>query len=244
MAGCRTPGVFCPTTSASPDTNTFCPVASPLPELLGAKNWSQPEMMCRVTPLPLKIDSDGMLNDARVTQERHKNIERGELKTVRGIIVHQTGGASAESSLNSYRDKNANGAHFLIDKDGTIYQTASLFRQTWHVGKLRSRCVAEHTCSPADMAALKVFSPTREHNREMEKSVPERYPANVDAIGIELVGMPNASGVYETASDQQNLALKWLVDNLLNAFRVSAEEVFRHPTVSRKTESEAASARW
>ena len=56
--------------------------------------------------------------------------------------------------------------------------------------------------------------------------------------------MPNASGVYETASDQQNLALKWLVDNLLNAFRVSAEEVFRHPTVSRKTESEAASARW
>jgi N-acetyl-anhydromuramyl-L-alanine amidase AmpD len=185
-----------------------------------------------------------MLNDSRVTPERHSNIERGELKVIRGIIVHQTGGASAQSTLGGYRAKNGNGAHFLIDKDGTIYQTASLYCQTAHVGKLRARCVAEHSCSPVDVKALKVFSPRRENAREMEKLVPERYPANADSIGIELVGMPDANGVYESASPEQNASLKWLVDTLLNAFRVSSSEVFRHPTVSRKTESEAASARW
>lgn len=195
--------------------------------------------MCRATAALLRIDSDGMLNDSRVIQERRTSIERGEMMVIRGIIVHQTGGASAQSSLNSYRGKNANGAHFLIDKDGTVYQTASLYRQTWHVGKIRARCVAEHRCSEAE-----VFSPSRENAREMEKLVPERYPANVDAVGIELVGVPDAKGVYESVSSEQDTSLKWLVDTLLNAFRVSSSEVFRHPTVSYKTESEAASARW
>lgn len=200
--------------------------------------------MCRATPVPLRIDSEGMLHDPAVILSRHANIERGELKIIKGIIVHQTGGASAKSSLDSYNAKKANGAHFLIDKDGTIYQTASLFRQTWHVGKLRSRCVAEHSCSPADLQGLKVFSPTRENKRENEKSVPERYPSNADSVGIELVGKPDAKGVYESATPEQNMSLKWLVDKLLTAFNVSSTEVFRHPTVSRKTESEAASAQW
>ena len=29
-----------------------------------------------------------------------------------------------------------NGAHFLIDRDGAVYQTASMHKKTWHVGKL------------------------------------------------------------------------------------------------------------
>ncbi|WP_202906407.1 N-acetylmuramoyl-L-alanine amidase [Morganella psychrotolerans] len=28
-----------------------------------------------------------------------------------------------------------------MDRDGTIYQTASLSKTTWHVGLMRSRCV-------------------------------------------------------------------------------------------------------
>jgi N-acetyl-anhydromuramyl-L-alanine amidase AmpD len=53
-------------------------------------------------------------------------IERGEMKIVRGIIVHHTGGSTAASSLESYKNPRANGAHFLIERDGTIYQTAPL----------------------------------------------------------------------------------------------------------------------
>jgi hypothetical protein len=64
---------------------------------------------------------------------------------IQGIIVHQTGSPTARSTLNSDGPR-ANGAHFLIDKDGTIYQTASLLKQTAHVGRLRARCIARSIC--------------------------------------------------------------------------------------------------
>lgn len=46
---------------------------------------------------------------------------------VYGIVVHQTGAATAKSTLASYRNPGANGAHFLIDKNGHIYQTGSVY---------------------------------------------------------------------------------------------------------------------
>jgi hypothetical protein len=136
----------------------------------------------------LHVDSQGYVLNARVQRTPRPLIERGVLKRIRGIIVHQTGGASGASSLSSYTMQNATGAHFLIDKDGAIYQTASLFRQTWHVGSLRARCVAEYRCSPAELQALKRFSPKTEHRMEMAKQVPQRYPSNEDSVGIEIVG--------------------------------------------------------
>jgi N-acetyl-anhydromuramyl-L-alanine amidase AmpD len=192
----------------------------------------------------LHIDSQGYILDERVKRTPRPLIEHGILHRINGIIVHQTGGASGASSLSSYTLQNANGAHFLIDKDGTIYQVASLQRQTWHVGKLRSRCVAEHRCTPTELRALTHFNPTAEHHREKKKQVPERYPSNEDSVGIELVGAVNSQGVYETVTAQQNASLQWLVAELTSTFRVSMTEIFRHPVVSRKNPSEAQSASW
>jgi N-acetyl-anhydromuramyl-L-alanine amidase AmpD len=192
----------------------------------------------------LHIDSQGYILDERVKRTPRPLIEHGILHRINGIIVHQTGGASGASSLSSYTLQNANGAHFLIDKDGTIYQVASLQRQTWHVGKLRSRCVAEHRCTPTELRALTHFNPTAEHHREMKKQVPERYPSNEDSVGIELVGAVTSQGVYETVTAQQNASLQWLVAELTSTFRVSMTEIFRHPVVSRKNPSEAQSASW
>lgn len=240
MAGCRVPELYCPTVSESPDSNTLSPVVSTQPDMLGTMGLNTP----LAPPVALKIDSEGMVTDPKIVLERRPNIERGAMSEINGVVVHQTAASTAKSSLSSYSNKGANGAHFLIDKDGTIYQTASLYRQTWHVGKLKARCLEEHTCSPTDLQALGKFNPSREHKREMEKSVPERYPANADSVGIELVGMPGSDNVYETATDEQNASLKWLVAKLLAAFNVAPGEVFRHPVVSRKNQSEAASAKW
>jgi N-acetyl-anhydromuramyl-L-alanine amidase AmpD len=192
----------------------------------------------------LHVDSQGYILDERVKRTPRPLIEHGNLHRITGIIVHQTGGASGASSLSSYTQQNANGAHFLIDKDGTIYQVASLQRQTWHVGKLRSRCVAEHRCTPTELKALSHFSPTAENHREMKKQVPERYPSNEDSVGIELVGAVNGQGVYEAVTAQQNVSLHWLIAELTSTFRVSMSEIFRHPVVSRKNPSESQSASW
>jgi N-acetyl-anhydromuramyl-L-alanine amidase AmpD len=192
----------------------------------------------------LHVDSQGYILNDRVRRTPRPLIEHGVLSRINGIIVHQTGGASGASSLSSYTLQNANGAHFLIDKDGTIYQVASLRRQTWHVGKLRARCVAEHRCNATELATLSHFSPTAEHHMEMAKQVPQRYPSNEDSVGIEIVGAATPQGVYETVNAQQNASLQWLITEITSTFGIPMTEIFRHPVVSRKMPSEAQSASW
>ncbi len=197
------------------------------------------------------IDSTGVLMSSRVTPAIAKTIERGKMAAVHGIIVHQTGGATARSSLDSYKKADANGAHFLIDKDGTVYQTASLHQRTWHVGKLKARCLLQNSCEPAEIKAYKRFDPAAMHQRESAKSVPQRFPSNEDSVGIELVGQalpdpqkPTGDPVYEAVTEAQNLSLKWLIGELTRLLGVPMTEVFRHPVVSRKNPTEAQSASW
>ncbi|BBA32013.1 uncharacterized protein sS8_0043 [Methylocaldum marinum] len=55
-------------------------------------------------------------------------------------------------------------------------QTASIKKQTWHVGKLKSRCMLEARCSEAEQKLNAKFNPSMENKREMKKSVPDRFP--------------------------------------------------------------------
>ena len=87
------------------------------------------------------------------------------------------------------------------------------------------------------------------NKRESAKAVPDRFPSNEDALGIELVGaaIPAAAGgepTYESVTAAQNDALKWLVGELTKSLGVPMTEIFRHPDVSRKNPSEASTARW
>jgi len=102
----------------------------------------------------LTIDSLGRVIDPKVTLSIKPNIEHGSMTQINGIIIHQTGGPTAQSALSAY-SQGGNGAHFLIDKDGTIYQTASVYKVTWHVGKLKIRCLSENSCSADEAKKLK-----------------------------------------------------------------------------------------
>lgn len=198
---------------------------------------------------------NGKLVSSRVTDKVVSTIEKGPLVKVDALVVHQSGGPTAESSLQSYRAGRA-GAHFLIDKDGTIYQTARVDRKCWHVGNIRSRCSELKTCTPEELAQIKsilfkkgeAYSTRIKdlHRHESDKPYPERYPNNDDALGIELVGNFSAgSGTgYETVTEPQNLSLQWLVAVLEQQFDLGDKDIYRHPEVSYKQASEAASARW
>ena len=99
----------------------------------------------------------------------------------------------------------------------------------------------------------------------MRKAPRDRYPSNMEAIGIEMVGrarMPagfkavgnkekgaleklrGQQGIYDTPTAAQNNALSWLVSALEDSMRIAPSEVFRHPVVSRKNDTEAAGANW
>lgn len=198
----------------------------------------------------LFIDKNGMIDAERIIVRRFRMIERRRLEKVNGIVVHQTGGSTADSSFNSYKNPGANGAHFLIDKDGLIYQTASVFKITNHVGNIRSRCYMESKCNPSEFSAVKpLLNKYRQLSRlEQKKPYPKRYPANFDSLGVEIVGRPvsgeGENAIYEKVNHKQNSALKWLLAELADTLNISMSEVFRHPEISYKVKTEASTAQW
>ncbi|WP_206999791.1 peptidoglycan recognition protein family protein [Trinickia mobilis] len=197
----------------------------------------------------LFISKNGHVDAERIIVKVFPAIERASMNVVNGIVVHQTDSYKLDSVFNSYKDKGANGAHFLIDKNGEIYQTASLFRRTNHVGRMQSRCIVTKKCTPAELKAAigASKSPVALTKHEMKKSFPDRFPSNEDSIGIELVGKaigPEKQEVYEAVTDQQNASLKWLIGELVDTLNVSIREVYRHPEIGRKNLTEAGTAKW
>lgn len=201
------------------------------------------------------IDEDGYIFDDRIERKIFKKIEKGSLGKINGIVVHQTDSSSDQSTFNSYDNTSANGAHFLIDKDGKVYQTASLLKTTWHVGLMQSKCILKKTCQPTETSLLALHrggawgatTAKQISDLEKEKSFPNRFPGNTDSIGIEIVGRavgPKNKEVYEAVTEKQNESLKWLVSEIASKFNVPMTEVYRHPDIGRKNKTEASTAKW
>ncbi|WP_019602771.1 N-acetylmuramoyl-L-alanine amidase [Teredinibacter turnerae] len=198
---------------------------------------------------------NGELQDPKVQKKIYKSLHKGKISTVNAIVVHQTGAPSAEHTFNSYTGS-ANGAHFLIDKQGQIYQTALTTQITYHVGRVKSRCIEEpKSCTTAELTAANVIYLQKGisysvrvknlHNHEKAKSYPDRYPTNADSVGIEIVGSYNTkTQAYETVNAKQNASLKWLASELSTHLSLQAGDVYRHPSVSYKQASEASTASW
>src|SRR5690625_2002687 len=166
----------------------------------------------------MTILKHGILHDPRVQKQLYPNIEKGPLVRVNSLVIHQTGAPTAQHTFNSYQT-GGHGAHFLIDKNGVIYQTARLDKRTHHVGTFKSKCYETKVCSPAQLkAATQILFkkgesyPTRVrqlHDTEKAKSYPERYPLNIDSLGIEIVGNYNIKEeIYENVSSLQNQSLQ------------------------------------
>jgi len=197
---------------------------------------------------------DGELLDDKVTQKIYKTLHKGKMNKVSAIVVHQTGADTAEQTFNSYANSPI-GAHFLIDKDGTIYQTALTTKIAHHVGKLKSRCLQTPACAKEETSAANAIYLQKGisysvrvqnlHKFEAEKNYPDRYPTNNDSVGIEIAGKFIAkTQSYEAVNAKQNASLKWLVAELSQHLSLQAGDVYRHPDVSYKQPSEASSAAW
>lgn len=170
------------------------------------------------------VIQNGVATSPRIENRISTNLHQGPMDQVNGLIVHQTGAPTAQSTLNHYQTSDV-GAHFLIDRSGQIFQTARLDQSAAHVGKLKSRCLADATaCTnatsmsplPVDLAvgaenrlreaaaaaaqSQEATSRTALHRHESSKEYPLRYPSNDDSIGIELVGVAtdpsNGRGPY------------------------------------------------
>lgn len=198
----------------------------------------------------INIDSEGMVISPSVHHRRFRSIEHGNLVSIKAMVIHQTDSSSAQATFNAYHS-GGNGAHFLIGKDGKIYQTASMFKRCYHVGRMiKSRCLELRAASCADpnLAKVKAMGWSARIQAidkiERTKAYPDRFPVNSDSLGIELVGRHVDDTTYETVSSLQNTSLQWLLGELYHHFSIGSDDTFRHPDVSYKNPGEAASARW
>ncbi|AFU43756.1 N-acetylmuramyl-L-alanine amidase, negative regulator of AmpC, AmpD [Acidovorax sp. KKS102] len=198
----------------------------------------------------LKVSPEGIISDGRIIVRRFLNLEHGPLSSVVALVLHQTDSSTAQQTFNSYA-KNPHGAHFLIDKNGQVYQTASLLMRCQHVGRhIRSRCleIDKPSCDSVAMARIQAMSWSNHVKaldaHERAKTYPQRYPINGDSIGIEIVGRSIDAKTYESVTSEQNNSLQWLTGELYAHFSISLQDVYRHPAVSYKNPGEAATAVW
>ncbi|KTC63017.1 N-acetylmuramoyl-L-alanine amidase [Pseudomonas fluorescens ABAC62] len=196
------------------------------------------------------INDEGMMVSNKVESRRFQSIEHGDLRNIRALVLHQTDAQTAQHTFNGYRFKGS-GAHFLIEKNGVIYQTASLKKRCFHVGRfIRSKCLANHrsTCDVNRINNIQALTWTLQiralDKYERTKNYPHRYPMNSDSLGIELVGKHLDASRYEAITAMQNQSLQWLVAQLYSHFNLTSEDVYTHPQISYKHPGEASSAVW
>jgi hypothetical protein len=198
------------------------------------------------------IGQDGFLTDPGITRTPVPRLEHGAMAQVDGIVLHRTESATAASTLSTWRTRAAEtGAHFLIDTDGTIHQTASVNQQAWHVGPIRSRGEVEGTITPGDQRELDAARAGRPEWQgaavraasgvEATRPYPERYPTNGDSVGIEVVGRYNAATqTWDAPTAAQTASIQRLVGSLQRNFGLTDNDVYQHDVISRKTLGEGA----
>lgn len=200
----------------------------------------------------ITIDDAGYLTEPGIVRSPISRIAHASMLQVNGVVLHRTESSTAASTLSTWRTREAGtGAHFLIDRDGTIHQTVSIDRQAWHVGAIRSRGEVEATITNEDQRELDAArngqvewrgTAVRAVSRvESTRPYPERYPTNADSIGIEVVGRYRpATQDWEPASPEQLAALQRLMGSLKRNLGITDEDVYQHDAISRKTPGEGA----
>ncbi|HDC2125833.1 TPA: N-acetylmuramoyl-L-alanine amidase [Salmonella enterica] len=106
---------------------------------------------CRKTVI--YVDKEGYIQNANIIKDTVEILDIGqEINVLNAIVLHRTDGYSARGTITKYKTNNNQiGSHFVIDKNGDIYQTLGLSRVVQHVGPIRPRCVTEQTVTPEEL---------------------------------------------------------------------------------------------
>ena len=195
------------------------------------------------------VGANGYLTDPNITRTSIPALERNPLPDVNGIVMHRTTGSTAQGTIDHWRGQDRPfGTHFLIDRDGTIHQTASLNNNTAHVGNIRSRGEVEGTLTPERQQELAtVRSPRRNDDvadvsrLESARPYPDRYPTNRDSIGIEVVATYNErTRTWQEPTEAQTASIQRLVGTLQQNYGLNDRDVYEHDRISFKTQGEGA----
>ncbi|MGP5193852.1 LysM peptidoglycan-binding domain-containing protein [Psychrobacter celer] len=164
----------------------------------------------RNNKLPMQA---GFLTHSRIIKHHTPKLERRNYtQEIRKIILHRTVNSSAQSTFNSFsRGSKPYGTHFVVDKDGKIYQTANLNKLTIHAGN----------ANPYSVGIEVVGMP-------------------LDKNGKPTVGPPNGNKVHswQKLTMKQTQSVACLTKYLLIHYGLTQSNIAVHEDVAAKTEGE------
>ncbi len=207
------------------------------------------------------IDEDGYIQGANIKEpildginiksKLIAKIGNGILDVINAVILHRTVSYTTKSVFDTWLSKSNSyrvGAHFVIDKDGIIYQCLSIYKKAHHVGKIRSRALEmQHYKDDTDR---KLISEKKNNystlaSYEYKKQYPLRFPCNSDSIGIEVVSMYiRETKEWEKATEAQIKSINLLLDILLKYYTkndgssLTVKDIYPHDKIAYKTDGE------
>jgi N-acetylmuramoyl-L-alanine amidase len=80
---------------------------------------------------------------------------------IKQFVLHHDGCATADMCWNVLQNERGLSCHFLIDNDGTIYQTIDLALAAWHAGEYNSASIGVEFCNRGDAKLYPTFYENR-----------------------------------------------------------------------------------
>jgi N-acetyl-anhydromuramyl-L-alanine amidase AmpD len=136
-------------------------------------------------------------------------------KTVTQLFLHHTGLYSAKDTFHVLHNQRGLSVHFILDDDGTIYQTLDLREKAWHGGTNNPMSIGMEICSRAHASRFP-YAYDRYHQ--------EKYDVLPRKKNIDFIHNKNISG-YEY-NDFQYAALIKLGIALKLTFPLLGENMF------------------
>jgi len=161
-----------------------------------------------------------MLLPQCLTEGENYGSRNGSL--ILGIVMHMTQGYDVDGAISGF-DEHGTSAHYIVDRDGTIYQVIPDEYRADHAGGTDA--------NPGKWVAM----------RDREVSY-EGSEINEHTLGIEVVGFvedtaPKGKSAYEGFTDAQRGAVLALVANKAYAYGISPYDIVAHATVCKASGS-------
>jgi N-acetyl-anhydromuramyl-L-alanine amidase AmpD len=134
----------------------------------------------------------GGLDPATAARVRERGFDLPDLcRVVRQVVLHYDAAGSASKCFTILHDRRGLSCHFLLDLDGTVYQTLDVKERAWHAGPANDRSVG------IEIANLGAY-PDREALGPSGPGEPE--PERGRIRGRELWQRPFTDAQYEALS--------------------------------------------
>ncbi len=88
---------------------------------------------------------------------------------IRQFVVHHDGCASSDMCFNVLQNERGLSCHFLIDNDGTIYQTLDLALAAWHAAEWNVASIGVELCNYGDANARPDYYSSGKHGKDRDK---------------------------------------------------------------------------